>query len=139
MPAIVPFIPLIAAGIGAATAGVSMYESHKSAEEQAAEQQKMLRDQAQAQSAAQAEQQKKMIQANLANAQEQGGGSLTDTGTLNLSSILSGLPGQGQTPGGPGAGALAAFLGTGTPGSSSGASGGENMVSSTYGLSGNQG
>lgn len=133
MPFIVPFIPLIAA---AATTGTSvgLYEAGKGdASDAQAAQQKQLQ-QSQLQQLQQNELSKqKSIQANIANAQEQGGGALNSPGLVNLASIISGFPGAG---GDASAGkALSSFLGTGNDQSS----GVGNLVSNTYGLSGGQG
>lgn len=136
MPFIVPFIPLIAA---AATAGTSigLYEANKGdASDAAAQQQKQLQ-QEQLQQVQQNELSKqKAIQANVANAQEQGGGALTSPGLANLASIIAGFPGgSGDSAS---SNALASYLGTGSGGTSSG-TGNDNLVGATYGLSGSQG
>ena len=110
---------LIAAAVGAAGVGTGLYESHESG----VNQDKALKAQ---QLATQQAQQAQANQANLAKqeavlgaqgqTQQQTGGSLTDSGTAALTSLLAGYPGYqaGQTGSTGGAG-------TGTP--SSGVSG----------------
>jgi hypothetical protein len=122
MPFIVPFIPLIAAGVGAAGVGTSIYEGIQSSDQNSA-------DQA-AQKAQLAQEQK--AQANQANltkqeavlgaqgqSQEQTGGSLTDSGTAALTDLLAGYPGYQSGPG------TSTGTGVGSSGvSSAGSSGG---------------
>lgn len=135
MPWIVPFIPLIAAGATAGTS-VGLYEANKGDASDAAAQQEKQIQQAQLQQVQQNELQKqKAIQANVANAQEQGGGALNSPGLVNLASVIAGFPGAGGDA--SGSKALASYLGTGS-GTSSG-SGNENLVGATYGLNGSQG
>lgn len=135
MPAIIPFIPLIAAGVGAATAGVSLYESGqqadaaKKAEQQ---QQDQLKQQEQLQSAQDAQARQKMIQANLANAQTQSGGSVNAPTLVDLAGIIAGVPGSGTS--GEGKQALSKYLGTGDEGGS-----GTNFATATASLNGSQG
>lgn len=134
--AIIPFIPLIAAGVGGGVtlgtelAGVGQPSSNL------AQQQQQLQTAQQQQAQAASLQQQKAIQANLANSQEQTGGEVNAPGLVSLASIISGLPGAGSnTPNSPGSNALAGFLGTGQQPNS-----GENLVSATYGsLNGGQG
>lgn len=129
-------IPLVVAVAGI---GTGVYESDKSssqASDAAAQQQKQLQ-QAQLQQTQQNELQKqKSIQANISNAQEQGGGALSAPGLVNLASIIAGFPGTGGDASGDKA--LASYLGTGSSGTGSGL-GSENLVGATFGLSGSQG
>jgi len=87
---------LIAAGVGAAGVGTSIYEGQKSSDASAAAT-------AAQQQAAQQAQQAQANQANLTKqeavlgaqgqAQQQTGGSLTDPGTASLTDLLAGYPG----------------------------------------------
>ena len=96
MPFIVPFLPLIAAGVSAAGIGTSIYEADKSSDANAAAQQAN-------QQALLKQQQAQANQANLTKqeavlgaqgqSQQQTGGSLTDAGTTALTDLLAGYPG----------------------------------------------
>jgi hypothetical protein len=105
MPAIVPFIPLIIGGLGAAGAGVGAYEANNASIDQAASQKQ---SEAFQQQSNQQQQQAAANQANLTKqeavmgaqgqSQAQTGGSLTDSGTAALTDLLAGYPGyQGGT------------------------------------------
>jgi hypothetical protein len=114
---------LIAAAVGAAGVGTGVVESVKSSDQNAADQQ--------AQKTALAQQQQ--AQANQANlskqeavlgasgqAQQQTGGSLTDSGTTALTDLLAGYPGfQGGAGSGASGTATSTSAGTGTNASSS--------------------
>lgn len=131
MPAFVPFIPLIVAGIGGTTAGLSLADvgtgsPQKDADATLKQQQLLASQQAQ-------QQQQKLIGANLANSQEQSGGNVNNQTLVDLASIISGVPGAANTT--TGNNALASFLGT--PNSSSSTP--DTLVSSTYGINGGQG
>lgn len=140
MPWIVPFIPLIAGGVTSGTQlgmGLAGVGQPSPGEAAAAQQKQMQADQLKQLQADQLAKQK-MIQANLSNAQEQGGGALSGPGLTDLAAIIAGLPGESGTASGKGA--LASFLGTGSPvpGAATGA-GPDTMVGATYGLSGGMG
>jgi hypothetical protein len=96
MPFILPFVPLIAAGVGVAGIGTSVYEGIKSSDQNSA-------DQAAQKAALLQQQQTQANQANLTKQeavlgasgqeQQQTGGSLTDSGTSALTDLLAGYPG----------------------------------------------
>ena len=88
----------------------------------------------QAQAQADADTKMKAIRANLANAQEQGGGALNAPSLTDLAAVIAGLPGESGTT--AGRTALSSFLGTPSPTAST-----DTMMSATYGpgLSGSQG
>ena len=135
MPWIIPFIPLITAGAGATIGGLELAQAGTGSPMKAEEaQQQQQRQQAQQQqSAAAAQTQQKAILANLPDAQNQTGGSVNAPGLTDLAAIIAGIPGQANSS--PGKSALATFLGQ-----QPGGSGGDNLVSSTYGtLNGSQG
>lgn len=135
MPAIIPFIPLIAAGIGAATAGVGIYEQSKQGDQlkqEQKDQQAQLQKQEEMQSAQDAQQRQKMIQANLANAQTQSGGSVNNPTLVDLAGIIAGVPGSGTS--GEGKQALSKYLGTGEDTGS-----GTNFAGAVTALNGGQG
>ena len=122
------------AGIGMEVAGVGRPSSGDAT--------KQLR-QAQEQQAQQAAQQRqKAILANLANAQEQGGGALGNPSLVELASVIAGLPGEGQAS--AGRSALASYLGTPSTtmtGTTGGLPFGDTMMGATgavTGLSGAQ-
>jgi hypothetical protein len=108
MPVLLPFLPLIAAGVGAAGIGTSIYEGIKSSDQNSADQAAQKAQLAQ-------EQQSAANQANLTkqeavlgqqgNAQQQTGGSLTDPGTTALNDLLAGYPGYQAGSSGSGTGA----------------------------------
>lgn len=166
MPWIVPFIPLIVAGAGATTAGLTLAGVGQPNQEAIArQQQKQLNDAKMAQAQQDQQSKQKAILGNLANAQEQGGGALNSPSLTELAATIAGLPGEAGGP--SGTGAINAYLGTppagtgtsggtGTgPGTGSGGgisdiiqqllsrSGGGgnsgNLVSETYGLNGSTG
>jgi len=124
MPFIVPLLPLIAAGVGAAGVGTSIYEGIKSSDEQKAAQ-------AADQKALLAQQQAQANQANLSKqeavlgaqgqTQQQTGGSLTDPGTSALTDLLAGYPGY-QSGGTGGGGTSAGTSGTSGVNSTAGSS-----------------
>lgn len=92
MPWIVPFIPLIAAGVGAAGIGTSIYEADKSGDAQKAQQAALLKQQ-QAQAAQANLTKQEAVLGAQGQAQQQTGGSLTDSGTAALTDLLAGYPG----------------------------------------------
>ena len=101
MPAVLPFLPLILAGVGAAGVGTSVYEGVKNRDasaEATAEQQAALKQQQQsAANQANLTKQEAVIGAQ-GETQAQTGGSLTDPGTASLTDLLAGYPGyQGGT------------------------------------------
>lgn len=127
---VIPLIATIAtAGVGATELGMKLAGVGQPSPTEA----KKAQEAAQLKQAqADADSKRKAILASLPNAQEQGGGSLTEPSLTSLASVIAGLPGEATT--GAGRGALSDFLGTGQQ-----TSGNENMVSATYGLSGSQG
>ena len=96
MPFIVPFLPLIAAGVGAAGIGTSIYEGDKSADASSAAtaaQQKAALQQQQAQANQANLSKQEAVLGAQGQAQEQTGGSLTDPGTASITDLLAGYPG----------------------------------------------
>lgn len=132
MPFIVPFLPLIAAGVGAAGIGTSIYEADKSrdanAAAQQANQQALLKQQQAQANQANLTKQEAVLGAQ-GQSQQQTGGSLTDAGTTALTDLLAGYPGyqngsSGATGTSPSAATanLPTTLGSGGDGSSTVAS-----------------
>lgn len=119
MPFIVPFIPLIAAGVGAAGVGTSIYEGIQSSDQNSANQaaQKAQLAQEQKAQAAQADltKQEAVLGAS-GQEQQQTGGSLTDSGTAALTDLLAGYPGYQSGPG-TSTGTGLGTSGIGSPGS----------------------
>jgi len=137
MPQLV--IPLITAAIAGTTGGMQLAGVGQPSPGDAAkaQQQQLQADQLKQLQADQLAKQK-AIQANLSNAQEQGGGALNAPSLTDLAAIIAGLPGESGTASGKGA--LASYLGTGNPvpGAATG-TGSDTMVGATYGLSGGMG
>lgn len=98
MPFIVPFIPLIAAGVGATELGMSFAGGGGP---DLGKLQKQQQDQATADAAKQAKQEAdskaQMLRASAPNAQAQVGGSLTEAPFASLTSDIAGMPGDIQT------------------------------------------
>ena len=96
MPWIVPFIPLIAAGAGVAGAGVGAYDANNASIDQNAAQKAnadaLLKQQQTQANQANLTKQEAVLGAQ-GQAQEQTGGSLTDSGTASLTDLLAGYPG----------------------------------------------
>ena len=103
MPWIVPFIPLIAAGVGAAGVGTSIYEGDKSANAAKAQQAALAKQQQAQANQANLTKQEAVLGAQ-GQAQEQTGGSLTDSGTAALTDLLAGYPGYQSGASGAGSG-----------------------------------
>ena len=122
MPAIVPFIPLIAAGVGLTSAGVGAYEANNASIDNSANQ-AFQKNQLLQQQQAQANQvnlsKQEAVLGASGQAQQQTGGSLTDSGTTAFTDLLAGYPGfqggAGGTPA-PGAGTGTSGIGTDTSG-----------------------
>jgi Sec-independent protein translocase protein TatA len=131
------WLEIVLGATAAAGAGTSIYSAVKqgqAASDAQKQQQQMLQQSQQQAAAANQQAQQKAVLANLANAQAQGGGFLPEQGQLNLASVVAGMPGAGTTASGQGA--LAQYLGTGAAAT---APTEQNVVGSTYGLSGSQG
>jgi hypothetical protein len=126
MSFIVPFLPLIAAGVGAAGIGTSIYEGDKSREAAAAQ---LKQEQQAAASQANLAKQEAVLGAS-GQTQQQTGGSLTDPGTAALTDLLAGYPGfqSGSTSTGVGVGSSGVSNGT-TATSAGGASATPNIAS----------
>ena len=107
MPALIPVIvPLIAAGVGATELGMNLAGVGKPSQGDA---QKQLQQAQEQQAAADAASKRKAILASMANAQEQGGGALSNPSLTDLASVIAGVPGEGTTS--VGRGALTQYLG----------------------------
>jgi hypothetical protein len=128
MPFIVPFLPLIAAGVSAAGIGTSIYEADKSSDAntaaQQANQQALLQQQQAQANQANLTKQEAVLGAQ-GQSQQQTGGSLTDSGTTALTDLLAGYPGYqngSSSATGTAPSAAATTLGSGGDGSSTVAS-----------------
>ena len=124
MPWIVPFIPLIAAGAGLAGTGVAAYDAQDNAANQASaqkqQQQALLQQQQQQAAQANLTKQEAVLGAQ-GQAQQQTGGSLTDSGTAALTDLLAGYPGyQGGSGSGTSTGTGVGSSGVGGAGSPGG-------------------
>ena len=123
MPAVIPFIPLIAAGVGLTSAGVGAYEANNASIDNSANQafqKNQLAQQQQAQAnQADLSKQEAVLGAS-GQAQQQTGGSLTDSGTTAFTDLLAGYPGfQGGAGGSPAPSAGTGTSGVGTGGAPS--------------------
>jgi hypothetical protein len=134
MPALgIPaIIGLVSAAVGGTELGVNLAGVGKPSTPDPS---KQIQQQQQQQAAADALAKQKAIQANLSNAQEQGGGALNNPSLTDLAAIIAGLPGESTS--GAGKNALSAYLGN--PSLSDTGKPQDNLVGSTFGLSGSMG